>query len=204
MKIGSQRPSKEISALAVALVGLFCAGAANAQDATLSATNTLIGQYRGDNSNGLEGDDDYAAVINRLNLKGVAGALSTALRVDAFAFSPSPTSAFEDDVVIERFSLRFREKPWTLVGGDFYQQLGRGIALSMRKEDEASIDTTIQGGLVEIKTREHHAAIFGGRANPANLDEISQHYIEDTDDVMGGVLYDFTQLEPFDTGIYGV
>jgi len=189
--------------LLVALLLLF-ASSAYAEDATLSATNTFTAEVRGDNQNGTEGDDDYTAVINRLTLKGVTGALSAGLRVDAFGFSPSPTPDFEDDVILERFELRFRQKPWTLVGGDFYQQLGRGIALSMRKEDQASTDTTLQGGLVELKTREHHAAVFGGRANPANLDEISQHFIEDTNDVMAGGLYDFTQLEAFDTGVYGV
>lgn len=58
--------------------------------------------------------------------------------------------------------------------GDFYLQFGRGLVLSVRKIDEAGIDTTIRGAKIRIaksvgKVRVEGTA-FAGQFNPIRID----------------------------------
>ena|GEM_PF-336691 len=58
--------------------------------------------------------------------------------------------------------------------GDFYQQLGRGLILSVRKIDEVGVDTTIRGAKLRIgksigDTR-IEASAFAGQFNPIRID----------------------------------
>ncbi len=79
------RALPHLSALAFSAALVAVAAPADAQVSTnLSATDTLILEARTDNGNGTLGDDHYGVIINRLNLNGNAGDVSTQLRVDAF------------------------------------------------------------------------------------------------------------------------
>lgn len=78
-------PSQTSLAGVVAACAFAVASTGHAQTETnLSATNTLFAEARTDNANGTLGDDHYAIVVNRLNLNGNAGDVSSQLRVDAF------------------------------------------------------------------------------------------------------------------------
>jgi hypothetical protein len=65
-------------------------------------------------------------------------------------------------------------------GGDFYAQLGRGLVLSVRKQDELSSDTTVRGLRVTGRLREPlriKLTALGGVMNPLRLDEASGRYL---------------------------
>ena len=159
---------------------------ASADEAKLSVVNTMISEWHVDNRNGTNADDDYGAFINRLNLSARTRGFLAQLRADTFLFSPKPDSGFQDDMRLERATVQVKEGKWTLIGGDFYRQLGQGLALAIRKEDESGVDISIQGGSLEYNGRVVDGQVFAGRVNPANLDSVSQKYVEDTDDVVVG------------------
>lgn len=191
-----------IRAFGLVLLGLF----APPLWAQTSVTNTLTGEYRGDNANNVDTDDDYGILINRLNLAmtGAEGFVGQ-LRADVFGFLPEPPDAgYQNTYQIERASVRYTHGPWRFILGDFYRQLGRGIALSLRKNEETSVDVTVQGGQVAYQDTDHHATLFAGRTNPANLDGISQRYVEDTHDLLVGASYDFNALELIKLGAFGL
>jgi hypothetical protein len=64
--------------------------------------------------------------------------------------------------------------------GDASAQLGRGIVLSVRKQDELGSDTTIRGARLSVSTRGTTAlklTALGGELNPLRLDEASGRYL---------------------------
>lgn len=76
--------------------------------------------------------------------------------------------------------------------GDFYAQLGRGLVLSVRKQDELASDTTIRGARVTGQLRDGafrlRLSALGGSMNPLRLDEASGRYLGVTSGVMPGAL----------------
>ncbi|HYJ07840.1 MAG TPA: hypothetical protein VEX18_02500, partial [Polyangiaceae bacterium] len=64
--------------------------------------------------------------------------------------------------------------------GDASAQLGRGIVLSVRKQDELGSDTTIRGARLSLSTRgpmQLKLTALGGELNPLRLDEASGRYL---------------------------
>jgi hypothetical protein len=64
--------------------------------------------------------------------------------------------------------------------GDASAQLGRGIVLSVRKQDELGSDTTIRGARLSLSTRgplKLKLTALGGEMNPLRLDEASGRYL---------------------------
>lgn len=64
--------------------------------------------------------------------------------------------------------------------GDASAQLGRGMVLSVRKQDELGSDTTIRGARVSVSTRgavSLKLTALGGELNPLRLDEASGRYL---------------------------
>ena len=254
--------------LAVASLAFALAFAApvRASDTNLSATNTLRIEGRTDNGNGTLGDDHYGIIVDRLNLNGNAGDISSQVRIDSFyltnfcqrglwdyvpsdsnndgfsdAFDygtfdqdggfvsevddgirdgidltgdgrpdvsdvdrdgvadvmprncvPIPlrgagaprtltndgyTWRYRNDIVLERINVAYRRDNFTITAGDYFQQLGRGIILAIRKVDEAGLDISLQGGQIEYRGDNHRLTLFAGRVNPANLDSINRQYV---------------------------
>ncbi len=186
----------------VALTGLG-SGAAPlwGQDATWVHTTTV--ELRDDNRNGVDLDDRYGVLINRLNFQGHYDKLTASFRADLFRFWDPPTGDQQNDLLLERLTVSYRSGAWTVTAGDFFQQLGRGIALSLRKVEETGVDVSIQGGRVELSAGDHQALVFAGRVNAANLDEVSQKRVEDPKDVVTGFSYTWTWL-PVATSLFGV
>jgi hypothetical protein len=75
--------------------------------------------------------------------------------------------------------------------GDFYGQLGRGLVLSVRKQDELASDTTIRGGRVTGRVRSgdlrFRLTALGGVMNPLRFDEASGRYLGVTGSVTPGL-----------------
>jgi hypothetical protein len=78
--------------------------------------------------------------------------------------------------------------------GDFYRQLGRGLLLSLRKEDEIGVDIALRGGQINYAGETHRAAIFAGHTNPANLDSVNEKFVRDPADVLAGAEYGLRNL----------
>ena len=169
--------------VAIMLVGV---AKSDAKDIPVRLTDTLTLEYRTDNENGESDDDNYYAVVNRLNLSANSKSLSTSVRVDSMAFHDSPAVWHRDDARIERLNVTYRIGKYKLQVGDFYQQLGRGIVLALRKVDEVGVDIGVRGGQIKYETRKHNMGVFAGRVNLINMDNFKQRFIEDTDDVLAG------------------
>ncbi len=196
-----------------ALIGIVGAcGAALAQDqATVTVTNTTTAEFRIDNKNGRAEDDNFGLLLNRLNLSGTSGQIATQLRLDTVYFPDEtlffpnpPRPTFRDDARLERLTVRYSLGDWTLTAGDFYRQVGRGIALSIRKVDEAGLDVTLRGGDLQWESDDHRLGVFAGLTNPVNIDTISQSFIEDTDDIVVGSDWEYLGLDIVNVGLYAV
>ncbi|MFN3201222.1 MAG: DUF6029 family protein [Bradymonadia bacterium] len=169
-----------------------------AQGPAVQLTDTLTVDRRTDNRNGDPNDDNYDMIVNRLNFNGKWGDFSSVNRLDSMYFIGAPTDEFKDDIRLERVGLKYAPGTYTLVAGDFYRQLGRGIALSLRKVDELGVDVSLRGGLAEYDGDVMKATVFGGYTNPANLDWVSLKFVEDSEDLIAGGEYTLRVGELFD------
>ncbi|MEZ4465666.1 MAG: redoxin domain-containing protein [bacterium] len=151
----------------------------------------------------------YTAILERLNIQGAAGGLTTFARVDAMQFFDAPKLQdaqphFADDARLERLRVRYTLGDWNLVAGDFFEQLGRGIVLSVRKVDELGVDIEIRGGRLEHDGKAIGASLFAGRINPANLDIVSERFVEDTDDVVTGGRLAVKAIPGLELGVFAL
>ncbi len=175
------------AALAAALVGL---GAATALAGPVRMTNTTTAQYRlyrfvqGER----QGEEvPYGLLLDRLNLVAAADGFDAAARIDGMLFFDPPepqTGEFRDDARIERLTAGYRldigQSDVGLKIGDFYRQLGRGILLSLRKEDEIGVDIALRGGELAVLGESLDVTLFAGRTNPVNLDNVSEKFVGPT------------------------
>lgn len=193
-------------ALAAALLPLV----SHAQ--SLRATNTALFEYRGDNENGIDTDDEYGVGLNKLYLDGQMGDTFAHLQLDGVYFSSSPdlvgaapgkASAYTSELRLERVRLQHELGDLSLTAGDAYLQLGRGIALSLRKVDELGLDQTVQGGSVRWDGDLASMQAFAGRTNIANLDGVTQKHLDDPYDVLAGASSTF-HLGPADVSVHGL
>ena len=202
------RPRLALLFCVIGTAELFTFNAWSATDKTpktkVSLTNTLTTEARTNNLNGDDSDDNYKAIIDRFNLKLVRGQLTLSTRLDVMAFYGPPTDEFVDDARPERMTAQYRYKNFKFLAGDFYRQMGRGIMLAIRKVDEAGLDLSLRGGQIQYMGEKHRASLFGAIFNPANLDSISQKFIEDTGDLIAGGHYEFAGFDAFQLGLMSI
>jgi hypothetical protein len=191
------------AALAFAFLVLSSRVAAAGPDTRVTATNTTIVEVRSDNHNQTEDDDNFQLLVNRLNLNGNAGDIRASLRGDAYYFVNAPNDTYQNMMRLERFQLAFDRGDWTLTAGDFYQQLGRGIALSIRKVDEAALDVSLRGAMVEYRGRDHRLTLLAGTTNAANMDAITRRQLADPLDTVVGWNYELRALERANLAFFG-
>lgn len=190
--------------LAGLLGAVVLAPDALATDLRLSVTDTLVLEYRGDNSNQFTDDDDYGLILNRLNLVASAGDLTASHRLDFVWFINPPTGDFVNDIRPERMQLAYRPGDFVITAGDFYRQLGSGIVLSLRKVDELGLDVVLRGGEVKYQGDAIDAAVFGGVTNAVNLDTVNNHHIEDKEDAMAGAVVNISATDFLSVGTFGL
>lgn len=140
-----------------------------------------------------DADDHFYAGINRLNLQVVKGDYLAGLRYDVESYFEKEQYAVK--YVPEKFFLQVDKRYWDLRIGDFYTNLGRGLVLSVLKNDQFGQDDTIQGGVANLKTTYVNARALGGWVNEGDsLDfqpERAKHgepEYEDRDVLYGGGL----------------
>lgn len=161
----------------------------------LRVLNTSVLEYRGDNRNVDDKDDNFGLGLNKLYLDGQMENTSVGVQVDSVVLSnfpdvPKPTpdnpSAYRSEARLERISLVQQLGDVTFNLGDAHLQLGRGIALSLRRVDELGADQALRGGGVGYQGDLLSTRVFAGRTNIANLDGVTQKFMEDPDDVLTG------------------
>lgn len=188
---------------ALAWLSLAVAIPAEAVDTRVAATNTAIVEVRADNHNASAQDDNYQVFIDRLNLSGNAGDITAGLRLDTIGFINQESDNFRSLVRLERINVDYDRGDWTLTAGDFYQQLGRGIVLAVRKVDEAALDISLRGGRIEYGGGDHRAMVLAGTTNSANIDAINQRYLGDPRDTVVGWSYEMRALERANLSTFG-
>lgn len=184
---------KAVTAAALFLVPLVPDFAA-AQ--SLRLVDNAVFEWRGDNQNALLDDDDYGVGINKLYLNGEYGDTSAAVQVDTFLFTeypdvrglaPNTPSTYSDSARLERISLTHQFSPTTSATlGDGHLQLGRGIALALRKVDELGTDQALRGATFRYDGDDTAAMAFAGITNIANMDGVTKKFLEDPNDLLAG------------------
>jgi hypothetical protein len=195
------------AALAAAIVVVPGRIQAQDDDTSVSVTNTLQLEYRLDNKNKNDLDDDYGTLLNRMNLSGNSGGISTQLRIDSTGFLAQPEAAgdaYQDDTRIERLTVQYDLDTWQLTGGDYYHLLGRGFALSVRKVDEVGLDIAIRGGKAQFDKGDHEGTLFAGESNPGNTDSVGQFFVEDARDIFAGGDYRFSGFNDLTLGTHAL
>ena len=162
----------------------------NTADFSYSLTNTLDTAYW-HSIDGFEDKEGFVASIDRLNLQssyiGSDSTLSSWVRVDTIVYNNAPSAErFETQVIPERLQLNYERGDWTVTGGDFYRQLGRGLLLSLRKGDEVATDIAIRGGQLQWANDSEKLSVFGGVTNPVNVDPVNMQTLEDLNDIIAG------------------
>lgn len=80
-----------------------------------------------------------------------------------------------------KLSATYKNRQVQATVGDFYAQFGRGLVLSVRKEDALSSDTTIRGAKAsfdaEVEDIQIETTILAGSANPLRVDDTSGRYL---------------------------
>lgn len=156
--------------------------------------STTFFDYFSDNYNQVSNDDRFFALVNYVNF-GVDARLNKKWKLSASAradthnvfnaksqnfcdpnndgtISDSEASQcnFGSDYRLERINLTVKHKKFELVAGDFNVNLGRGMALSVRKIADIGIDATVKGGKVGIKTKAIELTGIGGIFNRQQSD----------------------------------
>lgn len=195
---------------------------------TLRATEVLISEYVGDNSNRLElghGDDDNFWVFrNILHLNANNRYLEGGARVDALGFAHPPgyvspeelslypggrgytTLIYQNDVRIERAHLSARLGELQLTVGDFYVNFGRGMVLSLIKQHDIGVDNALRGGRLHYTVPGRlEFVLVGGVINGSNVDPVThQLWRDDPLDRIVGSRVEYTANEALDLSIHGV
>lgn len=219
--------------LALASVALARPARAQGDDLSWSLTETFVLEWHGE-TDGFEPTataahdrDNYLALKNRANLGLHRGPLDVQLRLDQSTFwatcptMPSdPTEidaadlqgcrspregVLEDDYRLERATASLRLGRHTLWVGDFPLQVGRGIALSLRKVSEFGIDDALRGSRLQLRL--HDAVrldLFGGLVNVSNLDEVTDTHVDEVRDRLAGGRIEGRILDVATVGAHGI
>jgi hypothetical protein len=180
-------------------------------DVSMSATHTQAVEAWGDNANGDPEDDNFVVLIDRLNLKGKVGGFTSYARVDGFGFLKWPRPdipGFQEDyktqIRLERVGLNFQRSGMSFTVGDFYEQLGSGLALSVRKLPEAGVDVSLFGVRGSWVGDKNAVTVFAGRANAANMDSVNRKAVDDQHDLLAGGVYEMFPVSGTRLGFYGL
>ncbi|MDD9940992.1 MAG: DUF6029 family protein [Myxococcales bacterium] len=164
------------------------------QPALFSGSTTAVVEWRDDNRNGRDDDDNFGDAISRTDFSLDGGDTRVSMRIDGAAFvSPPPGGNRRNDLRIERVALELDRELITdgglraqLTLGDFYAQLGNGLALSVRRVDQLGIDIAVRGGRADLLLFDDAVtlSLLGGVTNPVNVEGIRLRYTDDPGDRM--------------------
>jgi hypothetical protein len=89
---------------------------------------------------------------------------------------------------LEKVSLKgkFKNYGMDFVIGDYHISQGKGIALSINKQDDLGIDTTLRGINTNFKYKPLKFNVFAGLVNNTNIDNTNNEIYGDKDDFIAG------------------
>ncbi|MBU0551736.1 hypothetical protein KKF91_00405 [Myxococcota bacterium] len=173
--------------------------------AQVTINQKLTASIYSDNKNGVEGDDGYKLIEERLEIRGNGQNIEAYARIDLTKFIDAPSSDYRDDERLERLLTSYHLGDWRIDIGDIHLEMGRGIALSLKPIESAGVDTALRGGQMAYQSKKIEFNIFGGEANPANLDTLSQKHVVDTPDRIIGIRGQIQANKALPTiGIFGI
>jgi Family of unknown function (DUF6029) len=108
-------------------------------------------------------NEHFFAGINRLNLQVVKGDYIAGLRYDVESYFEKEEYAIK--YLPEKFFLQVDKRFWEARLGDYYANFGRGLTLSMLKNDQFGQDDTLQGATAALKTKYFQMRGLGGWVN---------------------------------------
>ena len=94
-------------------------------------------------------------------------------------------SRYQNSIYPAKLWLTYTSPGLEVTAGDSYVQFGRGLTLSMRKNDELGIDTTLRGAKVQFSKDPFAVTAIAGFANPARVDEASGRTLFVTSNMVG-------------------
>jgi hypothetical protein len=95
-------------------------------------------------------------------------------------------SRFQNSIYPAKLWMTYRASGLEVTAGDSYVQFGRGLTLSMRKNDELGIDTTLRGAKVQFTKDPFAVTAIAGFANPARVDEATGRSLFVTSNLVPG------------------
>lgn len=147
---------------------------------------------------------------NKLNLRLKWDFLTAGVRIDqtVYANPPGPDAQgnrlYINDIRPEDLMLKFRYKRLTVSIGDDYVQLGRGMALSLRKFDELGFDLNVRGAHVQWRNRLVSVKAAVGLVNIANIDNVTGKFVPDPLDAVFAARVVVRPLNWLRIGVNGV
>lgn len=156
--------------------------------------------------------EDFADGMNRLYGVVTRGGVEAGLQIDIPFASPAHRAALtspemtpppgattgvlaydegsetEWAVVLEKKFLRWRTDRVTVEAGDAYRAVGRGLALSLVRNTELDIDTSLEGAVADATLGAFELSAWGGFSNPQTISTaFSNHTRRDSRDrIFGG------------------
>jgi hypothetical protein len=115
--------------------------------------------------------------------------------------APSPHA---DVLEAEKLTFEVRGRDARVWVGDFYQVLGRGLLLNLRKMDELGLDTTLRGAKATFQDRELSLTAFGGLTNGVNLDPATWKKVDDPNDLLTGAAVGYRLPIGLEAGLHGL
>lgn len=80
-------------------------------------------------------------------------------------YTPDGDQAYNKPFLLEKKTAALKTSDWDVRLGDSYQELGRGLALSLYRDPVFGVDTTLEGASVRYNAGGLDATVFGGRLN---------------------------------------
>jgi hypothetical protein len=188
-----------------ALAGPAASRADESELPSVGVTETFLVERHGFNQDRRADNDDYWDLKSRLNLSSTAGPYTAGLRIDDVVYFSPPDGTYRDDQRVERFSLRADGRLASVTAGDFYVQVGRGIALALRKIDELGVDVALRGGRLDLHLPGRwETSLFAGTTNITNVDEVNRRVVPDPRDRILGGRTELTLVDLVTVGTHGV
>lgn len=132
--------------------------------------------------------DDYTKISDQLLARVRFGEFSFGLEIEGLYYpehlderlSLSPpntvdpqiktTRISDSEFYLNRYYFTYNSRVLKVDFGDYYVTLGRGLALSIRKEGENDINNTLRGGKIEIRYKNTRITGLSGFSNVNNVD----------------------------------
>ncbi len=144
--------------------------------------------------------DDFTIFSNQLKLETTYSFFTLGLRKTALVFSgkekddtmPNFDYQYSNELFnhgwqnyLDRIYFKTKMKHFSLILGDFYESMNRGLIFSF-KNDPAFGDNTIRGTDFKMRLKGFHFKAFGGKANPQVRDISLDERLNETDDYVWG------------------